>query len=161
MISVVRPAVVGRSTHGLRRLLPCLDPAATLPVGQGGLATASALDRIFTFVGFTDNVADELHTVQAYNPTSGRWRVQAPMPTARGDAAVNTVEVCNTRTGSWSRAGSDADARGNLRAVRRGNGIHAVGGADTDGLPTAAVEAHSPQRNIWTAAALLLLPREE
>jgi len=89
----------------------------------GRLATASALDRIFTFVGFTDNVADELHTVQAYNPTSGRWRVQAPMPTARGDTAVNTVEVCNTRTGSWSRAGSDADARGN----RTGGSMRSLG----------------------------------
>ena len=110
----------------------CVARAGTLPVAQGGLATATVGGRILAIGGFSGNFKAVLHTVQAYNPSTNHWQALAPMPTARGQLRVT---------------------------VSRGL-MYAIGGAGGNGKPVAAVEVYHPAANRWTKARPLSVPRE-
>lgn len=78
---------------------------------------------------------------------------------ARGDV-LNTVEVYDFSTGSWSEAAPMPTARAYLSVVAGTDGnIYAIGGSDGSGHPLATVEAYNPVKGTWTTAASLNVAR--
>jgi N-acetylneuraminic acid mutarotase len=80
--------------------------------------------------GFSSNFKAALHTVQAYDPRTNRWRKLAPMPTARGDLAAAAV----------------------------GGRVYVIGGLDAVGHPMATVEIYRVASNTWTSGTPLPAP---
>jgi N-acetylneuraminic acid mutarotase len=156
-------------------------PVAPLPTRRVFLAAATGPDgTIYALGGISEPVTDVFKTVEAYNPSTNTWRTDlAPMPTARGSFAVvtgpdgklyamggfnvdslpssnslDTVEVYDPATDSWSTAAPMLTARRDLAAAVGPDGrIYALGGLTWDGLAyhlVDTVEAYDPVTDSWT-----------
>ncbi len=154
-------------------------------VGRAGLAAATGLDgAIYAIGGLTIGDPNVVKTVEAYNPRTNTWSIKAQMPTARtglaaatgldgriyaiggcltsdGYTGLNTVEVYNPATNSWSSAAPMPTARTGLAAVTGPDGrIYAIGGYNFMGGHFNAVEVYNPLTNSWATAAPMPTARQ-
>lgn len=116
-----------------------------------------------------------LTTNEIYDVAADTWSTGAPMLTARAGLAsaalgnkiyaiggrtgaiprsgpvLNTVEVYDIATGTWTIVAPLKVARSDLVAVAHGGKIYAIGGWDgTNAVGT--VEVYNPTKDIWTIA---------
>jgi len=145
---------------------------APMPTARGFLAAAAVNGKIYAIGGDDGNI---VNTVEVYDPATNTWRssteppgtpgAPAPMPTAQfklAAAAVNgkiyaiggvagnalqTVEVYDPSSNSWSTAAGMLTARYGLAAADANGLIYAVGGENLSGVST---EQYSPPRTIYT-----------
>jgi N-acetylneuraminic acid mutarotase len=142
----------------------------SLNVARGGLIDATR-GTTYAIGGFTTGFGAELDAVEELDPAHGRWRLVAPMPTARGnpaaaaargkvyvfggfvrDKTVDVVEVFDAQVGRW-RTGRP------LPGARGGAGAAAVGGRDDNQVDQSAVERYDPATDRWHTMAPLLTAR--
>ena len=65
---------------------------------------------------------------------------------------LDTLEIYESATDSWSAATPMPTARNNLAAAIVGNTLFALGGGDADGDPCDVVEAYDIEGGSWSAA---------
>ncbi len=147
------------------------SPAPPMPTARQDLAAAVDLQGNIYAIGGFDTNGHSLNTVEIFNPTTQTWRTAPPMPTARfglaaatdtqgniyaiggssvsagvpgGTPNLNTVEVFNPTTQTWSSAAPMPTGRAFLAAASdlQGN-IFAIGGGGP-GAELATVEIYSP-----------------
>lgn len=148
--------------------------SAGLGVGRGDMAATACNGRIYVFGGqtFTDDAGSYMELprdIVESTDGAGPWRLEEPMPTARGGAAavavgsrifviggctiggipLNSVEVFDTLTGHWSIQPPLRRARGYVSAAYLGGRIVVAGGGDggsagLEGLPQDSVESLVP-----------------
>lgn len=164
------------------------SPAPPMPTARQYLAAAiDPQGNIYAIGGF-DAKGQSLNTVEVYNPTTQTWRTAPPMPTARfglaaatdtqgnvyaiggssinagvpgGNPNLNTVEVFNPATQTWSTAPPMPTGRAFLAAAAdlQGN-IYAIGGGSAAAeFGATTVEVFSPTTQTWSTTASLATPR--
>jgi len=127
-------------------------PMAPLPVAQNDLAVAVVEDRIYA-IGGANTFGLAVPWVHTYDPVADAWTELTPMPTARrapavvvkgddiyvvgGDnnGALQTVEIYNTQTDSWTTGPLALPRKGAQAALHDGD-VHVFGGEDLNGLAT-------------------------
>ncbi len=118
--------------------------------------------------------------VDVYDVARRRWRVAAPLHSARSDAAavalkdgrvavfggnfgtrlLDTVEIYDPRRDAWTEAAPMPRPRTQHAAVLLRDGrVLIAGGIDADGGPTAATFLYDPSANAWTDGPLMTQPR--
>jgi N-acetylneuraminic acid mutarotase len=162
------------------------SPAPPMPTARQDLAAAVDLQGNIYAIGGFDTGGHSLNTVEVYNPTAQTWRAAPPMPTPRfglaaatdaqgniyaiggssisngvpgGTPNLNTVEVFNPTTQTWSTAPPMPTGRAFLAAASdlQGN-IYAIGGGGP-GAELATVEIYSPARQTWSTGPSLPIAR--
>ncbi|MEK5447472.1 Kelch repeat-containing protein [Paenibacillus sp. FSL R7-0331] len=114
--------------------------------------------------------------VQAYNPATNTWTKKADMPTARssasvvvaegkiyvlggytgnfyswtGGSAVNTVEMYDPLTDSWTTKSPMLFPAGSTSAVNYNNKIYVFGGLTTNVTSIAKVQVYDTQNDSWS-----------
>ncbi|MBI5211212.1 MAG: caspase family protein [Elusimicrobia bacterium] len=139
------------------------------------LARGAAINGIFYVVGGHDNDLD-VGTLEAFDPSSGRWRRLRPMPTPRNTSAVGAVDGKLYVAGGWSRSGHVAtlevydpardrwESRSRMPMARNAMGavvgglFYAVGGT-ASGNCTNALHAYDPRTDTWSEKASLSTAR--
>jgi N-acetylneuraminic acid mutarotase len=112
-------AVAGRAGGVLKGALEVLDPAsgswsrkADITTARGGCAAAALLGRLVV-IGGEGNRADlngVFHETESYDPTTDRWRTDAPMRTARHGIGAAVLESLLIVPGGATREGFGAVA---------------------------------------------------
>jgi N-acetylneuraminic acid mutarotase len=164
--------------------------AAAMPTARAYLATAAANGKIYAIGGF-DNNFRSVNNVEVYDPSSNSWSTTvseggifllplAPMPTARfalaaagvngkiyaiggsrGPGILNTVEVYDPSSNSWSTAAGMPTARQDLATAAVNGIIYAIGGfIGGFGNPLSKLEVYDPNSNSWSTAASMPTARE-
>ena len=155
--------------------------AASMPTARFGLAAAAVNGKIYAIGGHDVNFYI-VNTVEVYDPNSNSWSAAASMPTARRFLAaaslngkiyaiggnvvltlltfhdVNTVEVYDPNSNSWSTAASMPTLRGYLAAASLNGKIYAIGGGTANALSNTVV-VYDPSSNSWSVAASMPTPR--
>jgi N-acetylneuraminic acid mutarotase len=159
---------------------------AALPTRRFVLA-AEALNGLVYAVGGLD--AENLATVEAYDPATNTWTPKTPMPTRRGElgvAAVNGilyaiggidygtggtapigdgwVEAYDPITDSWTTKSPMPTPRSDFGIAVVNGIIYTIGGGGgTCAVPTfgacTTVEAYDPATDTWTSKASMPTPR--
>jgi len=130
--------------------------------------------------GGTNSAPAILSTVEVYSPATNSWSTAAPMPSARAFLAaalgaqghisaiggynavnfnnlnlnfsspLNTVEVYNPTTSSWTTAANMPTARAGLVAGADAQGnIYAIGGLNSASMASSATERYSPPITVY------------
>jgi N-acetylneuraminic acid mutarotase len=148
-----------------------------MPTARWGLAATTGLDgRIYAVGGFDG--ADNLHTVEVYDPSTGQWSAVAPLPSEASFLAAATgrdgriyafggcvfVTECGSdyatyaydpNTDSWTRLADMETDRAFLAGVTDSDGrIYAIGGYDDFSFPPvilSTVSVYDPSTDTWTA----------
>ena len=145
------------------------------PTRRCELTATAHHDKIYVFGGRGIN-NNLLNITEIYSTTTDTWMTGMPMPTARAGLAsasighkiyviggrnttaprpiggmyvMNTVEVYDMVTNTWSSATSLNKARSDLVAVAHGGKIYAIGGWDGTNV-VATVEVYNPTKDTWT-----------
>ncbi len=160
-----------RLSDGARRAL------APLPRPLHGPGLVALEGRLYLVAGYTDwlrNVSRELHV---YDPARDVWEARAPLPVARGEAAVvvqgGRIHVLGGRGADagrvwsylprrdrWERAaGSLEPPRYLAAAAVLGGRVYLAGGRTAGAGDLARVDVWDPETGAWTRAADLPAPR--
>ena len=155
---------------------------ASLPTPRLGLDAAVVSNRIYAIGGHSGVAL--LNTVEMYDPASDTWTPKTPMPTARntlavavvnnqiyamggyvsvsgGSAGINTVEMYNPATDTWTTKAAMPTRRCMFAAAVVSNKIYAIGGQfQDDSDPYGGykrqldvVEMYDPASDTWTTKA--------
>jgi len=161
-------------------------PVAPMPTARWGLAAAAVNGQIYA-IGGVDNGGQSVNTVEVYDPISNSWNPPNPlgtpasMTTVRAGLAVavvngkiyaiggigtggiilNTVEVYDPSTNSWSTAASMPTARWFLAAAAVNGKLYAIGGGNSASIPFNTVEVYDPSANSWSTVASMPTARTE
>ena len=131
---------------------------ANMPTAAIYTAAAAVSNGLLYVFGGQDEVngnINVLNTVQAYNPATNTWTIEASMPTASDQPAavagdngllyvfggyngswLNTAQVYNPATNSWSSAAGMPTASGGLAAAVGANNRLYVFGGNTSANPS-------------------------
>ena len=160
-------------------------PQPSLGLARAGLDVATVSGQIFAIGGFNGDAANpEVYsTVEARDVSGdGRWRMLAPMPTARtnpaaatlggfvyvaggfgaNDETLNVVERFDPRTGAWQSSPKLPVPVGAAGAAALGGKLYVAGGLaarPTGDEVTGAVFAFDPTRQSWTVVEPMPTPR--
>ncbi len=152
---------------------------ASMPTPRGGLGVAAASNgKLYAIGGY--NNADDLATVEEYDPATDTWATRSNMPTPRswlGVAAASngkiyaiggqnnsgiifsTVEEYDPATDTWTTRTDMPTPRSWLGVAAASNGkIYAIGGYNNDGF-LATVEEYDPATDTWTTRTSLPTPQ--
>ena len=131
--------VVTNAVKKLDLLTGTVTTVAPLPTARAGLGLVEAIAALgsgaknFLYaIGGVNGSGTVLNTVEVYDFSTGTWSEAAPMPTAR--AYLSVV------------AGTDGN-------------IYAIGGSNGSGTPLATVEAYNTVKGTWTTAPSLNFAR--
>ena len=135
-----------------------------------------------------DGVYGAYSSTKLYDPQTGTWSATSLLNVARyepagallhdgtvllaggtyiddkGQKDLATAEIYDPEAASWSRTGDIGPARSGARAVTLTDGrVLLVGGSgpDSDNAPLARAEIYDPASELWLAAGVLALPRED
>ncbi|HKT33255.1 MAG TPA: kelch repeat-containing protein [Nitrospira sp.] len=163
--------------------------AAPATMKRTEVAAATVGGKIYVVGGFEEprlgNVLNFAITpaVEAYDPTTDRWTVKAPMPVGLhhvGIGAVGgrlyviggykqsalsvwgpvaTVYAYDPAADAWTERAAMPTARGALSVTVHEGKLYAIGGYEGR-ANSAAVEVYDPVRNTWTTRAPLPTPRD-
>lgn len=152
---------------------------APLPTSRGGAAVGVAKKQLFVVSGFSG--VSPVHTmeVDAYNPKTDTWTVQAPALTARAYASAagigsslyvvggcssgedcrvgttNVLEVLSVPNQTWTTMAPMPTPRSTMVAAAIGGKLYVVGGMGP--CPPCysldAVEVYDPTSNTWATKA--------
>lgn len=148
---------------------------AAMPTARSGLATAMVGGKIYAVGG--SSASGPLGTLEVYDPSTNAWSPGAAMPTARyglaavaangkifvigGQAviagnfvAVNSLEIYDPSTNTWSTGATMPTARYLLAADSVNGEIYAIGGFSTSSALN-TVEAYDPPTNTWSTVATM------
>ncbi|HKC75908.1 MAG TPA: kelch repeat-containing protein, partial [Chloroflexota bacterium] len=141
-------------------------------------ATVLRDGRVLVVGGSVEAEANQLASVEIFDPKTNRWSAAAAMayPRARhtatllGDGRVLVVgglgpgrgnsEIYDPKTNTWSSAGNLISARANHQAVQLSDGRVLVMGGRQPGRPLASAEIFDPQLRTWTSTASLVVARD-
>ena len=171
--------IVGGTFVGDTNITEVYDPTtnswttkAPAPTKRAELTAAAHGGKIYVLGGRFVGV---LTTNEIYDVAANTWSTGAPMLTARAGLAsaalgnkiyaiggrtgtaprsptvLNTVEVYDIATGTWTSVAALNEARSDLVAVAHGGRIYAIGGWNGTNA-TGTVEVYNPTKNIWTTA---------
>jgi len=118
--------------------------------------------------GYYDD-AQDLDSVEVYDPQADSWQQVASMPQARrahaavamagkiyvsggsmdGNLITDTVVVFDPQADTWTESASMSQPRQRHASAAIGGKLYVFGGYSDDG-PTASVEAFDPTSNTWT-----------
>jgi N-acetylneuraminic acid mutarotase len=152
------------------------SPGTPLPAPLLGPAAAVLNGKIYVLGGEVPDTNNTLNTVYMYDPASTTWTAVAPMNTPRAFPAaatlngklyalggftligsniqtLNSVEVYDPVSNSWSPAPAMPTARQALAAAVSGGKIFALGGTTDFLRPMPTAEIFDPNTNAWTATA--------
>ena len=154
---------------------------APLPQAIHHPAAAALGGRLYVVGGFVVqglSMWQAVNTVYEYDPGADRWRMRAPMPTARGALAAVAVddniyaiggtagrdtgatELYDPAVDAWKRVRPMPTSRNHLAAVYIAGQVIVFGGrAGEPARNVGAVEAYDPRTDTWQARAPLPTPR--
>jgi len=180
VVSFASPA--GASPGG--QLDPGWVPRPSLGLARAGLDVATVSGQIFAIGGFNGDAANpEVYsTVEARDVSGdGRWRMLAPMPTARtnpaaatlggfvyvaggftADRTLDVVERFDPRTGTWQSSTRLPVPIGAMGAAALDGRLYVAGGLvarPAGDEVTASVYAYDPTRGTWTVVRPMPTPR--
>jgi Kelch motif len=145
---------------------------APMPTVRAGLAVG-VVNGLLYAVGGSATGANDLATLEAYDPLTNTWTTKAPMPTARSLLAVevvngilyaiggliqasgqrtNVVEAYDPATNSWTTKAPMPTARETLAVAVANGALFAIGGQSSLGT-LATVEKYDPTTNTWSSKA--------
>jgi N-acetylneuraminic acid mutarotase len=153
---------------------------APMPRPRGGGAAAVLDGKIYVAGGRPPGGAE----FAVYDPATDRWTELPPIPTQRNHLGVvavggkiyvvggrveagfqsrvlDTVEVFDPRTNSWSNAAPLPRPRGGLNAIEANGCIHVFGGEGNSTAPNGVFPDHdvyNPRTNAWTHLSDLPIP---
>lgn len=134
-----------------------------MSTGRAMPGAASLDGQIYAIGGFT-SAGDALSTVESYDPATGRWRTNAPLPVPAGqitDAAHagRTVQAYDPQTNTWQTRAPIPIPRAHPAVAPLGDGqIIAAGGGTKTHTPLSDVELYTPSTNTWRTLAPILQP---
>jgi N-acetylneuraminic acid mutarotase len=154
---------------------------APLPAPRGAAGAAAAGDRLYVAGGDDGTTtAVPLASMVSYDPETGSWQPEPPMPTARsllkmvelngdiyaiGGVAVGpflaTVERYDPRQRKWQQVAAMSTGRGNPGVAVAGNRIVVVGGAGGalgSAQPLTSSEVYDPRTGRWQVLHAQLHP---
>jgi len=135
-------------------------PIAPLDTHQNGLSAVTVGDFVYA-IGGANTFGNAVPTVRAFDPVEGLWVDKQPMTTARRDAAVaavgheiyviggynngalQTFEIYDTRTDSWSTGPLLPTGRAGAMAVAHTGDVYLFGGRDNAGAPVSSIIRYS------------------
>ncbi|HET7466831.1 MAG TPA: kelch repeat-containing protein, partial [Candidatus Dormibacteraeota bacterium] len=141
-------------------------------------ATVLSDGRVLVVGGSRESEANQLATVEIFDPRTNTWSAAASMayPRARHTATLladgrvlvagglgpgrGNAEIYDPATNRWSPAGNLVSPRANQAAVLLGDGTVLVMGGRQPGRPLGSAEIFDPKTNRWTATAALSVPRD-
>jgi N-acetylneuraminic acid mutarotase len=154
--------------------------------GSGHTATLLPNGRVLVTGGMKDD-GGPLSSAELYDPVTETWSVTASMSVSRSDHAavllpdgrvlvaggvgvslaqtqyLNSVEIYNPLTGTWSSTGSLSGARMNHSMVLLPNGRVLVTGGEGPGVVSsvklATSEIYNPITGAWSATGSMTTPR--
>jgi N-acetylneuraminic acid mutarotase len=147
-----------------------------MPTARGCIGCAVVDGKIYVIGGAIDATPHTLATVEVYNPVTDTWdTTKAPMPTKRAHvsasevngkiyviggskqggstwAALDTVEVYDPATDTWTAKSHIPTARWSLSACVVDEKIYAIGGNHYPYQPNvvSTVEMYDPEEDRWT-----------
>lgn len=151
-----------------------------MPVRRTQTTAVVTGGRLYVIGGVVDEA--EAGRVDVYDPTDGRWRTVAPLPTGLNHTSAvaheGRIHTFGGYTGSflgsppvedhwvydpdadrWTAGSPLTTPRGALVAATVDGTAYAIGGADAEGT-TAVVEAYDLAADEWTDAAAMPTARE-
>jgi hypothetical protein len=189
-IALLGVLVVATTVLGVRRaVLPSPSghvagpwrTQATLDTPRDDFGTVVVAGRIWVVGGMTGERANELGSVEVYDPHADSWSAGPAMPAGRssvGAARVGDVvyviggsarsggrvgvsdatAALDTATRRWTRLPPVPTPRYELAAVAVGGRVYAIGG-DTGAGPVRTVEVYDTRTRLWSAGPPLPKPR--
>jgi N-acetylneuraminic acid mutarotase len=128
-----------------------------------------------------------LNSAELYNPKTGTWTLTGNMTQPRADHAavllkgsgkvlviggradipgpptyLNTAELYDPSTGTWSTTGSMASPRGEMHdatLVLKDGNVLVTGGYSAFSTPQDSAELYNPKSGTWTSAGTMSVPR--
>lgn len=157
-----------------------------MPTGRGGPAGVVGMDGIIYVMG-GNGIGDPSvkNALEAYDPRTDSWTIKTPMPTARvalaaalgtdgriytfggcpenhGYGGVNTLEIYDPITDSWTTGAPMPTGRTGHDAVTGLDGrVYVFGGHAIPGGHIGNLEIYDPATNTWTTGAAMPTPRQQ
>lgn len=157
---------------------------ANMLVRVGGLPGLIGIVLVLLVTGlFLSQMTVRSNTEPSVEATAGliserqRWKILAPMPTARARLAAvsfnnmiyaiggvadggvtGIVEVYDSASGNWKTASKKPLAVSDIMAVAIGGRIYVPGGSMQNGLPTNRMDVYLPEEDRWIEGASLPQP---
>ncbi len=129
-------------------------PMAPMPTARYELAAAPVNGKIYAIGGFSSSSSGPFAAVNGKIYAIGGFG-----PQGFGTGAINTMEVYDPTSNSWSPRARMPTARYQFVATAVNGKIYAIGGF-TDGGMVNYVEVYDPSSNSWSTTATVVNPRD-
>ena len=153
------------------------EEKANMHVGRYALATSAVNGKVYA-IGGQDNSPQIQPPVEEYDPVANTWTQKSRIPVGRfllsasavgekiyviggfdGLDAFARVDEYDPKTDTWTQKADMPTPRLGLTTVVVGKKIYAIGGANTDMIPSGAVEVYDPTTDTWEQKADMPNPR--
>ena len=147
---------------------------AQLPITIGAGGAAVSAGKIFHFGG-NSGYGAYVDTVLAYIPSKDIWEEKTPMPTARknmavtsvdgkifvigGDAFQDTNEMYDPETDLWESRAPMPTKRQHIKGASVNGRIYIIGGLEDWETVSVKNESYNPENNTWTEMAQIPVPK--